>query len=88
MIFKSIFKPGVLFSRAAGLVFGALLARSLLSQVNPSGTQRVQGLLRRDCKEGGGNSFIPWEALQSQIAPKEPPLTAKSAQVMNTSQGK
>lgn len=35
-----------------------------------------------------GKQFHPWKALQYQIAPKEPPLTAKGAQVMNTSQGK
>lgn len=38
LTFRSIFKARVLFSRAAGLVFGALLGWPLLSQVNPSGT--------------------------------------------------
>lgn len=53
LISSSTFRPGVLFSRTAGLVFGALLARSLLSEVSPSGTQGVQGLLGKDCGVGG-----------------------------------
>lgn len=36
----------------------------------------------------GHSQFHPWGALQSQIAPKEPPLTEKGAQVMNIFQGK
>lgn len=43
----------------------------------------------RDCWGGGwGRQFHPWKALKSQIAPKEPPLMAKGAQVRNIFQGK
>lgn len=51
----------------------------------------LQGPRRyRDCwgrAVGWGAQFNLWEALQSQIVPKEPPLTTKGAQMMNTFQG-